>query len=88
MATSSRGRKSSNSTRGGKSASFARGSNQAASGGPIDLPPDRAGTGDGQSWFDLSIQEAHRRRAEVRALHTQLAQHQPDRGLSARFMEP
>ena len=58
MATSSRGRKSSTSTRGGKSASIARGSNQAASGGPINLPPDRAGAGDRQSWFDLSVQEA------------------------------
>ena len=59
-ATSSRGRKSSTSTRGGKSASAARGGNQTASGGPIDLPSERAGAGDGQSWFDQSIQEAAR----------------------------
>ena len=58
MATSTRGGKQSTSTRGGKSASTARGGNQTASGGPIDLPSERAGAGDGQSWFDQSIQEA------------------------------
>ena len=58
MATSNRGGKSGTSTRGGKSASAARGGNQTASGGPIDLPSERAGAGDGQSWFDLSVQEA------------------------------
>ena len=57
-ATSSRGRKSSTSTRGGKLASAARGRNQTASGGPINLPSERAGAGDGQSWFDQSVQEA------------------------------
>ena len=57
-ATSNRGGKPSTSTRGGKLASTARGRNQTASGGPIDLPSERAGAGDGQSWFDLSIQEA------------------------------
>ena len=58
MATSDRGGKSSTSTRGGRSASTARGGNQTASGGPIDLPSERAGGGDGQSWFDLSVQDA------------------------------
>ena len=58
MATSNRGGKSSTSTRGGKLASAARGGNQTASGGPVNLPSDRAGAGDGQSWFDLSVQEA------------------------------
>ena len=57
-ATSNRGGKSSTSTRGRKSASAARGGNQTASGGPVDLPSERAGAGDGQSWFDLSVQEA------------------------------
>ena len=57
-ATSDRGGKSSTSTRGGKSASTARGRNQTASGDPIDLPPERAGGGDGQSLFDLSVQAA------------------------------
>ena len=60
MATSDRGGKSSTSTRGGKSASAARGRNQTASGGPINLPSERVGGGDGQSWFDLSIQDAAR----------------------------
>ena len=57
-ATSNRGGKSNTSTRGGKSASAARGRNQTASGGPVGLSSERAGAGDGQSWFDLPVQEA------------------------------
>ena len=57
-ATSNWDGRSSTSTRGGKLASTARGGNQAASGGPVNLPPERAGGGDGQSWFDLSVQDA------------------------------
>ena len=58
MATPTRGGKPSTSTRGGKSAFAARGGNQTASEGPIDLPSERAGAGDRQSWLDMSIQKA------------------------------
>ena len=56
--TSNRGRKPATSTRGGKPASTARGGKQPASWGPVDLPSEREGAGDGRSWYDWSIQEA------------------------------
>ena len=45
--TYNRGGKTPTSNRGGKLASIARGGKQAASGGPIDLPSEREGAGDG-----------------------------------------
>ena len=55
--TSNRGGKTPTSNRGGKPASVARGRKQAVSGDPVDLPSEREGAGDGQSWFEWSIQE-------------------------------
>ena len=55
--TSNRDRKTPTSNRGGKLASVARGGKRAASGGPVDLPSEREGAGDGRSWFKRSVQE-------------------------------
>ena len=55
--TSNQGRKTPTSNRGGKPASVARGGKRAASGGPLDLPLEREGAGDGRSWFKQSVQE-------------------------------
>ena len=40
---------------GGKSASAGRGRKQATSGGPVDLPSEREGAGDGRTWYKRSI---------------------------------
>ena len=61
---SNRGRKTPTSNRGGKPASTARGKKRAASGGPVDLPSEREGAGDGRSWFDQSVQETEREEGE------------------------
>ena len=53
--TSDRGGKTPTSNWGRKSASAGRGGKQAASGGPVDLPLEREGAGDGQNWYERSI---------------------------------
>ena len=53
--TSDRGGNPPTSNRGGKLASAGRGGKQAASGGPIDLPSEREGAGDGRTWYERSI---------------------------------
>ena len=40
------------SNRGGKSASTGRGGKPATSGGPVDLPSEREGAGNGQNWYE------------------------------------
>ena len=55
--TSNWGRKTPTSSRGRRQASVARGGKWAASGGLVDLPLEREGAGDGQSWFKQSVQE-------------------------------
>ena len=54
---SNQGGKTPTSNRGRKPSSVARGGKQAASGGPVDLPSEREGAGNGHSWFEQSIQE-------------------------------
>ena len=58
--TSNQGRKPPTFNRGGKPAYTARGGKRTASGGPVDLPSEREGAGNGQMWFNWSIQEAER----------------------------
>ena len=53
--TSDRGGKTPTSNRGGKSASAGRGRKQATSGGPVDLPSEREGAGNGPTWYERSI---------------------------------
>ena len=53
--TSDRGGKTPTSNRGGKLASAGRGGKQATSGGWVDLPSEREGVGDGQTWYKQSI---------------------------------
>ena len=55
------------SNRGGKPASVGRGRRRATSGGLVDLPSEREGTGDGQSWYEWSIQETGREAGERRS---------------------
>ena len=55
--TSGRGRNPPISNWGRKPASVARGGKWAASGGPVDLPSEREGAGNSQSWFKQSVQE-------------------------------
>ena len=43
------------SNQGGKLASAGRGRKQATSGGPVDLPSEREGAGDGRTWYEQSI---------------------------------
>ena len=62
--TSSRGRKTPTSSRGERQASVARGQKRAASGGPVDLPSEREGAGNGWSWFERSVQETEREACE------------------------
>ena len=62
--TSNRGRKTPTSNRGGKLASVARGRKRAVSGGPVDLPLEREGAGDGWSWFKWSVQETEQEAGE------------------------
>ena len=56
--TSDQGRKTPTSNRGGKPASAGRGGKQATSGGPVDLPSEREGVGDGRNWYEQSIWRA------------------------------
>ena len=53
--TSIQGRKTPTSNWGGKPASTGRDGKQATSGGPVDLPSEREGAGDGRNWYERSI---------------------------------
>ena len=65
--TSGQGRDPPTSNRGRKLASVARGGKRAASGGLVDLPSEREVAGDGQSWFERSVQETEREVGECRS---------------------
>ena len=56
--TSNQGRKTSTSSQGGKPASAGRGGKQATSGGPVDLPSEREGAGNGawSDWYQRTLQ--------------------------------
>ena len=58
--TSNQGGKTSTSNQGGKQASTGRGEKQTASGGPVDLPPEREGAGDGvwSDWYQRTLRGA------------------------------
>ena len=55
--TSNQGGKTSTSSQGRKPASAGRGGKQATSGGPVDLPSEREGVGDGawRDWYERSL---------------------------------
>ena len=55
--TSNQGGKTSTSSQGGKPASTGRGGEQATSGGPVDLPSEREGAGNGgwRDWYERSL---------------------------------
>ena len=63
--TSDQGGKTSTSNRGGKLASTGRGRKQATSGGPVDLPSEREGAGDGPNWYERSIWGAEGETSEL-----------------------
>ena len=58
--TSSQGRKTSTTSQGGKPVPAGRGGKQAASGGPVDPPPEWAGAGNGawNDWYQRTLQGA------------------------------
>ena len=70
MSTSNQGGKTSTSNQGRKLASAGRGGKQATSGGPVDLPSEREGVGNGgwRDWYERSLWGAEGEMSEPQGL--------------------
>ena len=69
-ASAARGGRAASAARGRRPASAARGRRRAASGGPVDLPSEREGAGDGRLRLTGPSRRLNGKRVKVRALHT------------------